>query len=319
MSDHDVQEMVARDVEHAGSIRRVTWAGLLLNILLSGVKLAGGIVGNSQAVVADAVHSLSDISTDVGILLGMRHWSKPADETHPHGHRRLELLVTLGIGAVLVVVAVGLAWNAVTSVGTGSHKPPGWAALAAALVSIVSKEGMYRWTVSVGRELKCMPLVANAWHHRSDALSSLPVAAAVAGAAFGPGWAILDPLGAALVSVFIFQAAFRILGPVFSKLIDTAASEEVQEEIRSRTLGTSGVNSVHKLRTRYLDSSAVAVDLHIQVEGDMSVRRGHDIAEDVKQRLTQMDDVVDVVVHIEPLEDEQRRRAEAGEESDLQA
>ncbi len=285
-------------------MRRVTWAGLALNLGLSLMKLAGGAVANSQAVVADGVHSLSDISTDVGVLVGMKHWRKPADGSHPHGHRRLELLITLGIGLLLLAVAAGLLWRAVRALGTPAERPGGLA-LAVAVFAVISKEGIYRWTVAVGRRLKCMPLVANAWHHRSDALSSLPVVVAVGVALAGPGWAVLDRLGAMLVSVFILHAALKLMWGPLTKLTDAAASEQTQQRIRSCALDTPGVESIHELRTRYLGGSSVAADLHIQVEGDMSVRRGHEVAEEVEARLLEhVEGVVDVVVHLEPLEDD---------------
>jgi len=296
--------------EELASMRRVTWAGLALNLGLSAIKLVGGAVANSQAVVADGVHSLSDISTDVGVLVGMKHWRKPPDDGHPHGHRRLELVVTLGIGVLLLVVAAGLLWRAVRALGTPAERP-GWLALAVALFAVVSKEGIYRWSVAVGRRLKCMPLVANAWHHRSDALSSLPVVAAVGAALAGPEWVVLDRLGAILVSVFILHAALKLMWAPLTKLTDAAASEQMQQRLRSCALDTPGVGSVHKLRTRYLGGSSLAVDLHIQVEGNMAVRRGHDVAEEVEARLLErIDEVVDVVVHLEPLEDDGRDRRE---------
>lgn len=304
MSEPPLAEAQARDEAELASMRRVTWAGLGLNLGLSAVKLAGGILAHGQAVVADGVHSLTDISTDIGVLVGMKHWRRPADESHPHGHRRLELIITLGIGAVLLAVGAGLLWRAVRALGTPAERP-GWLALAVAVVAVFSKEVIYRWSVAVGRRLKCMPLVANAWHHRSDALSSLPVVVAVAGALAGPEWIILDRLGAMLVSVFIFHAALKLMWEPLTKLTDAAASEKMQRDIRSCALATPGVGSIHELRTRYLGGSSLAVDLHIQVQGDMSVRRGHEVAELVEDRLLdQIDEVVDVVVHLEPLEDD---------------
>ena len=304
MADPRMAETQARDEAELASMRRVTWAGLGLNLALSAVKLVGGVVAHSQAVVADGVHSLTDISTDLGVLVGMKHWRRPADDGHPHGHRRLELVVTLGIGAVLLLVGAGLLWRAISALGTQARRP-GWLALAVAVVAVISKEVIYRWSVAVGRRLKCMPLVANAWHHRSDALSSLPVVVAVAGSLAGPEWIVLDRLGAMLVSVFIFHAALKLTWEPLTKLTDIAASEEMQQDIRSCALATPGVGSIHELRTRYLGGSSLAVDLHIQVEGDMSVRRGHEVAEQVENRLLEeIDEVVDVVVHLEPLEDD---------------
>lgn len=284
-------------------VRRVTWVGLWVNLLLSGLKLAAGILGHSQAVLADGVHSLSDITTDVAILVGVRYWTKPADPEHPHGHRRVETVVTLGIGLLLVAVATGLVWNAIVTLQERHAAPPEWIALAAALVSIGSKEYLYRWTAAAGRRVKSTALVANAWHHRSDALSSVPAALAVGGAVIAPAWSFLDHVGAVVVSLFIYQAAFRIVRPSISRLIDAGAPEETLDEIRTLASGTKGVRRVHKIRTRYIGSSSLAVDLHVEVEGTMTVRDGHEVAEAVKERLLALGpDVMDVVVHLEPFE-----------------
>ncbi|MFH1998929.1 MAG: cation diffusion facilitator family transporter, partial [Planctomycetota bacterium] len=180
-------------------IKKLTWAGLIMNIGLSALKFACGLLGNSQALVADAVHSLSDIITDLAILLGIRYWSRPADASHPHGHRQVETVVTLTIGFILAFVAFGLLWNAIETLREQDDASPGWIALVAAFISIVSKELLYRWTVATGIRIRSMPLIANAWHHRSDAFSSIPVLVAVAGAAIDPSWAFLDHIGALIV------------------------------------------------------------------------------------------------------------------------
>jgi cation diffusion facilitator family transporter len=282
-------------------VQQVTWVGLGVNLSLSALKFCGGILGGSQAVVADAVHSLSDITTDVAVLLGVRYWTKPADACHPHGHRRVEVMVTLSIGLILAVVATGLVWDAILTMYERHDTSPGWIALVAALVSVFSKELLYRWTVSVGQRIRSMPLIANAWHQRSDALSSIPVVLAVAGAAIDPTWAFLDAVGAVVVSLFIYQAAFKIVKPTFGKLIDSGAPKEVLQRIQTLAMETDGVRDVHGLRTRYLGSSGLAVDLHIEVDGAMTVADGHDISETVKKRLMDKGpEVLDVVVHLEP-------------------
>jgi len=298
--------------EQSREIKRVTWIGLGINLVLTAFKFAGGVLGNSQAVVADAVHSLSDTTTDVAILLGVRYWDKPADKGHPHGHRRLETMVTLSIGLALGLVAGGLLWSALTTLQEHHASAPGWIALSAAAVSIVCKELLYRWTAAAGRRVRSMPLVANAWHHRSDALSSIPAVLAVAGAIYMPAWSFLDHIGAVAVSLFIFQAAYKIMKPACDKLLDSSAPQHDLQQIRALAAGVEGVRHVHGLRTRYLSCSTLAVDLHIEVEGSMSVRRGHDISEVVKQRiLAYGPDVIDVVVHLEPY-DETREDSERG-------
>lgn len=296
----DRQAPPAGHPEHTGAIRRITWTGLVVNLALMALKFIGGLVGRSQAVVADAVHSLSDCTTDVAILIGVRYWSRPADEDHPYGHARIETMVTLVIGAILAVVAGGLVYNALATLPQRHAGPPGWVAFAAAVLSLVSKEVVYRWTIRVGKRLKSSAVIANAWHHRSDSLSSIPAALAVAGAAIHPAWSFLDHVGAVIVSLFILQAAGRIVWPALRQLVDAGASRRERARIRAIALATDGVNRIHALRTRYI-GAGLLVDLHILVDPAMTVRAGHDISERVKARLLAEEaDVVDVLVHIEP-------------------
>jgi cation diffusion facilitator family transporter len=251
-------------------------------------------------VVADAVHTISDCSTDVAILVGVRYWTKPPDAEHPHGHRRIETLVTIGIAALLAGVGLGLAFTALVRLSRDTTEVPEWIALGAALVSIITKEALYRWNVRVGRRIRSTALVANAWHHRSDALSSLPVAVAVAAAAIHPAWAFLDSVGAIIVSVFILKAAWGLGRPALGELVDTGAPREQRGQIERIVRATEGVASVHAIRTRY-SGPGLHVDLHIQVDGDLTVREGHHIAGRVKHRLlAEGPDIIDVVVHIEP-------------------
>ncbi|MGI5863269.1 MAG: cation diffusion facilitator family transporter [Myxococcales bacterium] len=283
-------------------IRRVTVVGMLLNVVLAGLKLVAGIVGNSQAVVADAVHSFSDLATDVAVLIGMRFWSAPADEEHPHGHGRIETMVAAIIGVALGAAGVGIGYQGIATIDEPHAEAPGMIALAAALLSIVSKEWLYRWTVGVGRKAKSQAVIANAWHHRSDALSSLPAAVAVGVAALWPALAIVDHIGAVLVAGFIVHAAWKITAPALGQLIDGGAPAPVRAEISSIALATPGVRLVHAVRTRYV-GSGLHIDLHIQVDPEMSVREGHSISEEVKRRLIgDGPEVLDAIVHLEPYE-----------------
>ena len=290
--------------------------GLAFNVVLSVFKVAAGIVGKSQAVVADGVHSLSDTGTDVAILVGVRYWSAPPDETHPYGHRRIETLITMFIGIVLAAVAFGLGFNAVMSLKSAHAGPPDLIALVAALSAIVIKEALYHWTKAVGKRSKSPALAANAWHHRSDALSSIPAALAVAGAQFLPNWYFLDHIGAVVVTVFILQAAWRISWPAFKELTDSGASPEACREIKEISLGVEGVEQVHKVRTRRL-GYGLQVDLHVQVDPGLTVREGHHIAGVAKSRLLKDGpDVIDVITHLEPFEEkeEPRNTGECGED-----
>lgn len=283
-------------------IRRVTWIGLLVNIILTAGKLVAGVVGQSQAVVADGIHSLSDGVTDVAVIVGSYFWGKPPDDCHPYGHKRLETVVTIFIGFVLFAAGIGIGWNAIVTLHENPPCPPGWIAAAAAAASIVCKEGLYRWTVYAGRRIGSLSLKANAWHHRIDALSSIPALLAVGGAILFPEWNFLDRVGAIVVSLFIFQAALKIVLQGVQELMDAGAPRKIAEEIKDIACQHSEVYQVHGVRTRYTGNK-LHVDLHVVVDGSLTVSQGHDIAEAVQQSILQKGPgVMDVVVHIEPLE-----------------
>ena len=288
------------DEDMAYEARRITWIGLSINVFLSGAKLVIGTLAHSQAVVADGVHSLSDLATDITVLFGVKYWSAPPDEKHPYGHRRIETVITTFIGSVLALVALGIGYDAVASVRAPHVVAPGWMALGISLVCIVSKEILYRWTVVVGSRIKSTAVIANAWHHRSDALSSIPVAVAVAIAFVFPSWTFVDHLGAMVVCVFILHAAWVIVKPTLGELVDEGVSAERRRELESLALAVPGVKAVHAIRTRKA-GSGIMVDLHVKVDGELSVRVGHDISEAVKRALRQeLPDVLDVVSHLEP-------------------
>jgi len=291
--------METPQARNVAEVRRITWIGLIVNVLLSAAKLAAGIVGRSQVVVADAVHSLSDTMSDVAILVGIRYWSAPADEDHPYGHGRIETAVTVLIGLLLAGVAAGLIGNALLTLSRAHPSRTGIVAFWAALASVIIKEALYRWTARVGRRVNSPALVANAWHHRSDALSSIPAALAAGAAALSPQWGFLDHVGAVVVSVFIFRAAWDITRPAMNQLIDAGASAKDIEKIYRLAGAVDEVKEVHAVRTRHI-GSGFQVDLHVLVDGTLTVQRGHQIAGTVKARLLKGADVVDVVVHIEP-------------------
>ncbi|MFP4057789.1 MAG: cation diffusion facilitator family transporter [Candidatus Brocadiia bacterium] len=282
-------------------IRRVTWIGLGANLALSALKLAAGLLGHSRAVVADGVHSLSDCGTDVALLVGSRLWARPVDHDHPYGHARIETALTVLLGLALGGVGIGIGAEAIASIREPHPRPPGVVALVAAAASIGAKEGLYRWTLRVGREARSSAVVANAWHHRSDALSSVPAVLAVSGALVLPGWSFLDPVGAVAVCLLILQAAYRIVRPAMGQLVDTGLPPREIQAMVEAVRGCPGVEEAHGLRTRYL-GPAVAVDLHIEVAPSLTVAQGHDIAEEVRHRLIErFPDVADVVVHVDPL------------------
>ncbi|MGD8524247.1 MAG: cation diffusion facilitator family transporter [Desulfobacterales bacterium] len=282
--------------------RKVTWIGLLVNLFLSGLKFVAGFYGKSQALVADAIHSLTDTTTDIAVIAGSHYWDRPPDEDHPYGHRRLETLVSVFIGIMLAAAGAGIGWKAISTLHEKHASHPGWIAVLAALVSIVTKEILYRWTASVGKRVKSPALAANAWHHRTDAISSVPVLVAVGGAKVFPSWSFLDHVGAAVVSIFILHAAIKIIWPGISEMIDVGAPKEIQKHIYTIASKNNRVKEVHKVRTRYI-STSIQVDMHIVVDGEISVREGHDIADDVRDSIIdEIAEVVDVVVHVDPPE-----------------
>jgi cation diffusion facilitator family transporter len=300
MSDIEITTRVNR-------IRAAGWVGLVVNLALTAVKLVAGVAGHSQAVVADAIHSFTDIVTDIALIFGVRYWSAPADERHPHGHGRVETLVTVFIGLMVAAAAIGIAWDTLASIGKPSH-PPSVIALAAAVLSIVVKEGLYRWTRKVGMEIGSSALVANAWHHRTDALSSVPVAVAVAVAMVDHSLAVVDRVGALVVAVFILHASFRIIRPALDQLVDAGAPSAHREELEQLALDVEGVRAAHALRTRYIGSE-LAVDLHVEIDGDLSVAESFEIVREVKRKfLKRGPDVADVIVQVEPHRDEEPDR-----------
>lgn len=280
----------------------ITVAGLIVNISLGIVKLIGGVYGKSQALVADAAHTGSDIATDIAVLVGLRYWSAPPDKSHPHGHARIETFVTTLIGLALAAVGIGIVMQAVTTIREAHSEPPSWITFWIALASVVTKECMYHWTARIGRKIKSPALVANAWHHRSDSFSSIPVVIAIAATQIWPSLSFLDHVGAIIVSVFLFQAAWTISWPSIKQLIDTGAPEHIFDEIYRIAIETKGVKRVHAVRSRFVGSD-LQIDLHVMVEGGITVREGHDISEHVKERLIDgIPEVIDVVVHTEPFD-----------------
>lgn len=281
-------------------IRQVTLAGMFINIFLTIIKIVAGLAGNSQSVIADGIHSLSDCSTDIAVLIGLKYWNQPPDACHPYGHRRIETMVAVLIGAVLAGAGLMLCYEALHKLQSGQYVVPAAMTLAVALISVIVKEFLFRWTFVVAEKLKSSAMRANAWHHRTDSLSSIAVALAIGMALYDPKWAILDPVATIAVGAFIFQAAWKITNPALKELADTGADAKALSDIEKIVLCVDGVESVHALRSRYL-GEGLQVDLHIQVNGDLSVREGHDIAGKAKRMLIEQGpDVVDVLVHIEP-------------------
>ena len=284
-------------------VRRVTVVGAFVDFVLGVTKIVVGWIAHSEALVADGVHSLSDLATDFIVLYAARHSHRDADEDHPYGHGRIETLATVGLGIMLILVAFGLAWDAVGRIGVPDLLfTPGVLALVVATLSILSKEALYQYTIVVARRLKSNMLMANAWHHRSDAISSIVVFIGVAGAMMG--YHYLDAVAAVAVSVMIAKIGLDLVLSSTRELIDTALEPELVESIRRAITRVNGVRALHMLRTRRSGGQALA-DVHLQVDPRISVSEGHQIGDTVRrQLLAQFDEVTDVTVHIDPEDDE---------------
>lgn len=294
-------DVIAREKE----IYKVTVVGSIGNMLLLLFKFIAGFVGNSSAMIADAVHSLSDFITDIIVLVFVKISNKPQDKTHDYGHGKYETLATAIIGAVLFFVGLGIMWNAGSSIWTvikgGSLESPGVVALVAALVSIVVKEILYRYTVACGKRCESKAVVANAWHHRSDALSSIGTAIGIGGAIIlGEKWRVLDPIAAFVVSIFIIKVSVELLVPCLDELLEKSLPEDTEKEIEDIILSFPGVSQPHNLRTRRIGNSC-SIEVHIRMDGDMTVSSSHAITVAIEKKLKEMlGQHIYVNIHVEP-------------------
>ena len=270
-------------------IYRVTFIGFVVNLLLTGVKFVAGIVGRSGAMVADAVHSCSDMATDVVVIAFAKISAKPRDDGHDYGHGKYETLATIIISLALAAVGAGILLNSVRAIRIvvegGLLPRPGAVALVAAVVSIAVKEILYRYTIREGRLVDSPSVVANAWHHRSDALSSLGTLVGIGCAYFlGDKWRIADPIAALVVAVFIFKIAFDLIRTGLGELLERSLPDDVEREILQIVTASSEVREPHNLRTRRIGAS-IAVEVHMRVDGGMSVSRSHELTVDIERRL----------------------------------
>jgi len=284
-------------------VRKVTLIGSVINLLLGIAKIFVGWLTHSQALIADGVHSLSDLATDIMVLYAARHSHRKADADHPYGHGRIETLATVGLGGSLILVGFGIGYDAVERM----NQPdlllnPGVLALSVAVISVIFKEGLYQYTRNAARHLRSNMLMANAWHHRSDAISSIVVAIGIGGAMMGHSY--LDAVAAVVVAVMIAKIGFDLVRDSTRELIDTALDPDVTDKIRREAFNIDGVRAVHMLRTRRSGGDAL-VDLHLQVDPQISVSEGHQIGDTVcRHLLNNVDEVTDVTVHIDPENDE---------------
>ncbi|MCM0148609.1 cation transporter [Photobacterium galatheae] len=291
---------------HGRVVRSATLVGAVLNIFLAVLKIVIGKLSGSQALVADGVHSFSDLATDAAILLGSRFWTAPADSSHPYGHGKFETLTNVFIGVMLVLVGIGIGWESIQTLSETPPPPPGMMAFYAALISILLKEVLFRWTIRKAREINSGALRANAWHHRSDALSSIPVAVAVIANAMFPALKYLDQIAALLVTGMIMKAAFEILWPAFQELTDARGNEDVEKQLKKMAESDADIREIHAIRSRQTGGSTL-LDFHLLVDPELTIDAAHTISERFKsQILDQMEDVIDVVIHIEPYTCEER-------------
>ena len=287
-------------------IYRVTFVGLVVNLVLSLLKLAAGVVGRSGAMVADAVHSFSDLATDIVVIAFARISAKPRDTDHDYGHGKYETLATIIISIALGVVGAGILVNSIRGIRTvidgGLLPRPGAVALVAAAVSILVKEILYRYTVRVGRRIDSPSVVANAWHHRSDALSSLGTLLGIGCAFFlGDKWRIADPIAALIVSVFIFKIAFDLIRTGLGELLEQSLPEEVEKEILGIVAANPRDREPHNLRTRRI-GAAIAIEVHVRMDGKMTVEESHELTVDIEQRLRErFGEGTMIAIHVEPV------------------
>lgn len=285
---------------------RVTIAGSIINILLLAFKFAAGILGHSAAMIADAIHSLTDFVTDAIVLVFVRLGSKPTDHDHDYGHGKYETLASAIIGVSLLVVGMMICYSGVTKTYHAMCgeplQQPGFIALAAAVASVVLKEWAYRFTVRVGRRCHSEAVVANAWHHRSDALSSVGTTVGIGGAIIlGEKWAVLDPLTAIVVSFFIMKAAWSVLSKAVGELTDGSLPKETEDEIESIVNEDKDVSVVHNLCTRRI-GNRVAIEMHVRMPGETSLYVAHHHATEIEQRLKQRFGAdTHISIHLEPV------------------
>jgi len=282
---------------------KVTVIGAIVNILLAIIKFIIGIFGHSQALVADAVHSMSDLASDIIVVLGLHYGDQPADKDHHYGHKKIETLTELALGILLLLVAIKLAFDAAHAILHQEFSHPTAITIVAAAISVVSKEWLYHWTKAVAIKNDSRAILANAWHHRSDALSSVAVLISLIFIQISPDLAVMDAIASLIVSVLIVKVGWDILLEGYKRIIDTAPPPSYVQEINKIIEQYPGVKNPHKLRMRYI-GNAIHMEVHIEVDPNMTVKEGHNIASGIKHKIFKHDSrVLDVTVHIEPEEE----------------
>ena len=298
--------MTVTQKERERKIYRVTLAGSIINMVLLAFKFVAGVVGGSAAMIADAVHSLSDFLTDIVVVIFVRISSKPQDSDHDYGHGKYETLATSLIGMALLAVGVMILYNGardiMRAIGGEQLPKPGMIALVAALVSIALKEWAYQFTVRAGKQINSSALVANAWHHRSDSLSSIGTAIGVGGAiALGSKWAVLDPIAAVVVSLFVIATAAKLLRQSADELLEKSLPQDIEREIVDIVGQEPVAGEVHNLCTRRI-GSAIAIEMHVRMPGSLTLYESHIHASNIERRLRQrFGSNTHLSLHVEPM------------------
>ena len=282
--------------------KKVTLIGAFINALLGVVKLAGGFLYHSHALVADGVHSFADLFTDVLVLFASKYGSQDADDSHPYGHQRIETAATLFLAILLIIAGSGIAWHAIDELIQNAHTIPGWMSLPIIAISIIANESLFHYTRFVGKKIQSQLIIANAWHHRSDAASSLVVLLGLIGSLLG--FVALDAIAAIVVGVMIIKMGWDYAWNSVAELVDTAVDPQLLAEISGIICQVDGVEEIHQLRTRLMGGD-ILVDVHILVSSKISVSEGHYIAQHVHRTLLkQLESIKDVIVHVDPEDDE---------------
>jgi len=295
-------------VDREKAIYRITIQGSIVNIILTIGKLIAGFLGNSSAMIADGVHSASDLLTDLVLIVFVKISSKPSDEDHSYGHGKYETLGTVIIGLALFAVAIEILISAIDSIRSyidiGSINQPAPIALIAAVVSIVFKEALYRYTVIIGKKFNSPSVIANAWHHRSDAFSSIGTLIGISCAYFlGGSWTIMDPIAALVVVVLIMRVSYELIVPGLEELLDRSLPDETQKEIEEIVMNREEVNDIHHLKTRRLGPQ-IAIEFHLRVDGHMSINSAHDITLAIEKDLRhRFGSSTQIIIHMEPKKD----------------
>ena len=294
----DTEDTEHTPQERAAAASRSTWVSVVVNLVLSTVQIVVGVWAKSQSLIADGIHSLSDLVADFVVLFANHHSQKDADENHPYGHQRFETAASLVLGLLLLAVGVGMVWSAVVTLASPAsvrrvHSVALWVAGGA----LVGKELLFRYMLAVAKKVKSSMLVANAWHARSDAASSLVVGVGIAGNL--AGYPILDPIAALIVGFMVGKMGWEFGWDAMHDLMDRAVDEQEVQAIRQTLLDTPGVAGVHDVRTRKM-GDMVVVDAHLEVDAQITVEEGHDIAVEARQRVMQRHRVLNLMTHVDP-------------------